>query len=109
MMVINDVRGMRDLIDLAREIETLEGMPRRLALRVAMGQLEDLLVDVAADVRYLPVGWTIQAHVSWSVPPMMSAQEIRDEERAIQEQQALIDLDRERRGYYPPRPDRYYD
>jgi len=105
MMTVNTTAGMRDLIALAREIETTEQMPRRLDLRLALHTLEDLLIDVAADVRYLPAGWSLQPHVSFSVPPEMTAQQIRDDEREIQQQQALVDRDRERRGYYPPRPD----
>lgn len=71
MLTINTTAGLNDLMALTREIEAVEGMPRRLALRLALHQLEDLLVDVAADVRYLPVGWSIQPHVSWSVGPMV--------------------------------------
>lgn len=66
---INTAQGMHDLIALAREIEMLEHQPRRLALRLAISQIEDLLIDVEADVRYVPVGWHVPTHVCWSVPP----------------------------------------
>jgi hypothetical protein len=70
-MIISTAAGMRDLIALAREIEALEGTPRRLALRLAHTQLEDLLIDVEADVRYCPAGEHEAAWVSLSVGPLL--------------------------------------
>jgi hypothetical protein len=70
MMMINDLRGMRDLMDLAREIEACEGCPRRTALKLAIHSLAELTIMDVADVRYVPTGWTLQPHVSISIPPM---------------------------------------
>ena len=72
MMMINDLRGMRDLMALAREIEACESVTRRQALRLAIHQLEEFTVMDIADVRFKPAGWPIEAHVSWSVGPARS-------------------------------------
>jgi hypothetical protein len=71
MTVITSTAGLRDLMDLAREIEATERLPRREALQLAIRQFNSLAIDVAADVRYLPAGWSVQPHVSWSVGPMV--------------------------------------
>jgi len=71
MMMISTATGMRDLIALAREIEAVEGVSRRAALVMALHQWEELTAMCAGDCRYLPVGWSIQPHVSWSVGPMV--------------------------------------
>jgi len=70
-MHINTVSGVRDLIDLAREIEAVEHQPRRLALRLAISRLEDYLIDVESDQRYVPVGMTSQPWTSWTLPPIV--------------------------------------
>jgi len=70
-MHINTAAGMRDLIALAREIEALDGLPRKLALRTAIGMLEDLLIDVEADLRYVPAGMKEEVWTSWTLPPVV--------------------------------------
>lgn len=71
MMTINTAAGMRDLIALTREIETTEGLARRAALMLALHQYREIEAMVAGNCRYVPVGWSLQPHVSWSVGPMV--------------------------------------
>ncbi len=73
MQMVSTVEGLRDLIELAREIETVEQVSRRAALLMALHQWDEITAITAADCRYVPVGWTHQPHVAFSVPPMRYA------------------------------------
>jgi hypothetical protein len=64
MTIIKTNDAMDDLIALAREIGTLEGLTPQAALLHAMHLWAALDVDIEADVRYLPIGQTIRPHVS---------------------------------------------
>jgi hypothetical protein len=71
MTIINTPGDLADLLALTREIETTEGVSKREAFRRALHELNVGLWDIAADVRYVPAGWTIAPHVSLSLPPMV--------------------------------------
>lgn len=69
MTGFNTVERVRDLVALALEIEALEAVSSREALRLAHAMYRSLQVDAAADVRYVPTGQPEQVWVSWSVRP----------------------------------------
>jgi hypothetical protein len=64
MTIIKTIDAMDDLIALAHEIGTLEGLSPRLALRRALHIWAGLGLEIEADVRYMPTGQTIRPHVS---------------------------------------------
>lgn len=64
MTIIKTNDALDDLITLAREIGTLEGLTPQAALLQAMHLWAALGLDIEADVRYLPAGQTIRPHVS---------------------------------------------
>lgn len=78
MQMVSTVAGMRDLMALAREIEATEHVTRREALLMALHQWDEITAMCAGDCRYLPVGWAIQPHVSWSAPMHRLDTEDRD-------------------------------
>lgn len=66
-MSINTVHGVRSLISLAREIELLEHVTRRLALRRAIVMAQSLDLDIEQDVRYVPTGWSDERTALWGI------------------------------------------
>jgi hypothetical protein len=67
MTVITSTAGLRDLMALAREIETTEGLPRRAALQLAIREYNACRLLVESDQRFVPVGQHIAPHVSIAV------------------------------------------
>lgn len=63
-MTITTRDDLDDLLAVALEIATVEGLTVRDALPEAIHLWAGLRLDIEADMRYLPAGETIRPHVS---------------------------------------------
>lgn len=55
MKLVNTVEALKELLQLAREIQEAEGLPEKDALKRAISELPRLTNDAVQNVRYRPI------------------------------------------------------